>query len=151
MKYTGLTRKNVWGWNLHVSMKEKILFYFTFGNAVHKLQVVFIINYGVFRCLLQWNLNVTNTPIEIQFFYVLTSCCKSIQRCILCIDTQVRSRWQYFCSCLWPYYVCDKCIYMYSTYWYTITLPWKFYVVSEHVILYWMCCRNIFVLIKIIF
>lgn len=40
---------------------------------------------------------------------------------------------------------------MYSTYWYTITLPWKFYVVSEHVILYWMCCRNIFVLIKIIF
>lgn len=24
-----------------------------FGNAVHKLQVVFIINYGVFRCLLQ--------------------------------------------------------------------------------------------------
>lgn len=40
---------------------------------------------------------------------------------------------------------------MYSTYWYTITLPWKFYVVSEHVILYWMCCLNIFVLIKIIF
>lgn len=40
---------------------------------------------------------------------------------------------------------------MYSTSWYTITLPWKFYVVSEHVILYWMCCQNIFVLIKIIF
>lgn len=39
---------------------------------------------------------------------------------------------------------------MYSTYWYTITLPWKYYVVSEHVILYWMCCLNIFVLIKII-
>lgn len=147
MKYTGLTRKNVWGWNLHVSMNEITLFILEMQCTNFRLFLL----YGVFRCLLQWNLNVTNTPIEIQFFYVLTSCCKSIQRCILCIDTQVRSRWQYFCSCLWPYYVCDKCIYMYSTYWYTITLPWKFYVVSEHVILYWMCFLNIFVLIKIIF
>lgn len=33
--------------------RKNIVFFFTFGYAVHKLQVVFIINYGVFRCLLQ--------------------------------------------------------------------------------------------------
>lgn len=84
------------------------------------------------------------------FLYFHISCCKSIQRCIFVYRYKFVANGNTFVIVCNHIIVCDKRIYMYSTYWYTITLPWKFYIVREHIFLYWMCCLNI-VLIEIIF
>lgn len=98
--------------------------------------------HGVVHCLLHWN--VTNTQIEIQF--------SIFSHFLLQIHSEVHFVYRYkfvangntFVIVCNHIIVCDKRIYMYSTYWYTITLPWKFYIVREHIFLYWMCCLNRF-------